>query len=393
MKILLIFLTLFFANMVHGQYSFRSASGNSGIVVGSNDASKFTGINYDLSSSKLGLSFRQTKQNLSNERIKNDKEGYSDLIGHNVYLGIAINNSKATLVKNSKWQGNIEAAYDFSYTWDNTPLPNGTVGSGTTTKNLYFSTADRNPTPELFTTKRACESKWGENTCNSPPIAGAVTYFNTDDYEDRNLLNQSTLFFRISGSIAPLNLAHLDNDTTVILTSSQVSVIPRVALGFNQRLINTKHPNTLFTIAPSFSYYFIPKSTGLHKEFLFDDIKKIYNVGLVNQMNGTSSKTYFLGGTPEFEGVFNPRLDIVTSIRMGDNKPYINFIGAYSPNLSTFKTIGWKQNYAIGIGLTLPLVPDQMLFAILYEGLAFNKNDSSKEQSLTFYASVPFSFK
>lgn len=253
MKKLLFCFLLIPLSLVHAQYSFRSAGSNSGAIVGTNDPAGFADINYDLSSSKLGFAYRQIRQ----QKIKGPVNRFPDFVGHSVYVGVGISSGKSTVVKNNIWQGNIEAAYDLSYTWDKTSL------------------------------------------MDSIPK-----------------LRQTTLFGRLSGAVGTQNLAipiaSSSKDSLSLI--SQTFTVPRIAFGLNIRREFKDLPRVLFTGAVSVSYYFLPRSTGRLKEYTFQQVGTLYNGGKTVQLS--DSKSYYLGNS-EYEGVLNPRLDLVASIFLG----------------------------------------------------------------------------
>ncbi|WP_340114865.1 hypothetical protein [Maribellus mangrovi] len=337
-----VFPILFFGmfwNTSFSQSIVSNSESNSGILVGSD--TDFVGIGFKNESSEFLFNYKFSKQD---DTIKSNKD-YPDFWGLNIGSSIQADKFKANLVSDEKWNAGVGFDLTIFRTWDNS-------------------------------------SKSKEIT-----EAGGITH------RQIGKATQRTLYLVINDAfkrVHTMQLSEYNIDTTYASFGEPMQNILTITPGFYS--MTQWKSKCFFSWAISANLKINNNSiTRLTKTNVLPVSDIIYHAkdSTILELVGTQ-KTYY-SGVPDKEFSFIPRADLFLRFDIGDKKPVLGILFAYSPIVSSLSDIKSRNNFAFGPTFGLDSFPDQVLFSVINQ---FNQDkDGDYKYSLVFQATIPIKFE
>jgi hypothetical protein len=347
--ILSILLLGLFYTTAFSQSIVSNSESKSGILVGSD--TDFVGIGFKNENSEFSFNYKLTRQD--QDTSFKSKKDYPNFWGLNIGSSIQTEKSKANLVSDEKWNAGVGFDLTLSRTWDK---------SSKSTK------------------------KTEEYVIMNGQIV-AISHYEVEQ------LTQNTLYLIVSDAFERVNTLELSEysiDTTFASFEEPMQNILTITSGFYS--LTQWKSKWFFSWAVSANFKFNNNSvTKLTKTNTLPLSDLVYNSkdSTILQLVGTQ-KTYYSGVT-EKEFSFIPRADLFLRYRIGDKKPVIGLLFAYSPIMSSFEDVNSRNNFVFGPTFGLDSFPDQVLFSIMNQ---FNQyKDGDYKYTLIFQATVPIKFE
>lgn len=357
------------------QFGLKSASESSGILVGTQDKSRFSGINYNTSSEALEFGHSLARQQV----LGPGATGFPEFWMHQFQLGFVMDKGVQKLIDAGTWKGQINASYTLSYTWDWTPI--GTFISAPK-KRIYYCPSDPKPKRTEYQEQATCECCC-DTACD----------FRTKQLEDslkghQNDNRMLSLFIRPSYESRMMDVATTGVNT--FETEELLSHTPKLYLGINHiRGINA-HWQATYSFGAGLKYQSFNKT--LSEERTVDRIGQTVIDGSNTLNIIDKSKTYYVGN-PKSSWDLYPRVDILFQRDLGADNPFLGIMGSFQPNfVFTSGPLKGQLNASIGPVVSPPKLSDQVVFALLADFSNFG-DANEYEFGLILHAGVPFNVK
>ena len=387
--------------LINGKISFsqsliKTAEGSSGVLIGAQNNSEFAGVNYNRTSNEFTLDYRLKKQESLNLDINNPfPSTYPNFSSHNIGFSVGLNDSKSLLVSESKIKAKLGINYTYAFVIDLTKPSN--KDKEVKTKVTYYN----GPGGEIFDSRELCECCQNRNRSDSisiekpcDSIVSTVSHKLINRSSRVGFVRQHAFFITGENKIDRLNTVSTDtinNDSIFLKFENPLQNSSNIRIGWNY--LYQVSDKLFLSPAISLNFNLLTKSIGgLKKSSFQSNTSTFFNSkdsSLV--LNGGQEKEYYLGNTQQ-EFIFSPRFDFFIRYRLGDEtKPYLGLLGSVAPRYSSIDIIKNRVNYSIGPSISLPKLPDQILFAIMLEWI--EDNDDNHDFGLTFHAGIPIYLK
>lgn len=358
------------------QSIYKSAESKSGILVGTQKINTFAGVSYNNASKEFSFNYKQIMQSKKTKESKKTLTDYPDFSSLNGEISLNTEDSKTNLISDKKWQGGIDIAFTWAYTWDKQKF--GSSGVDTIVKVYYVGKPGTN-----YVTIEDCA-----NDSNSTCTRSTEKII----YKKPKRKKQNTFFLSTGNNWARINNASIiefETDTSYINLKNPGQNKFFFDIGYNQ-FRQVKNSNFYYSWALTANNLILHNSSRGLKEGNLTEFKGLYlNVEDTTViMNFDKQENYYIGNLKN-EFLFIPRFDLFVRYDFGKKKPFIGIVGSLQKNYST--NITPRNNFAFGLTISPPSIPDQLLFAILYEFI--EDSEGKMKKALTFRASFPILFE